>query len=102
MIKTQGFHSSGPGSVPVGGDEIWEDVQLKKRKNLTLDVTQNSLSLSFSHTHKLKLHIHTHLDLCCSGSVIINSFKGSRLSVYFTGIQSSQQSSEVDATVPIY
>lgn len=22
VIKTQGFHSSGPGSIPVGGDEI--------------------------------------------------------------------------------
>lgn len=32
VIKTQGFHSSSPGSIPVGRDEIWEDVQPKKKK----------------------------------------------------------------------
>ena len=60
MIKTQGFDSSGLGSIPVGGDEIWEGRTAKKRKNLTLDITQNSLSLSVSHTHTHSNFTYTH------------------------------------------
>ena len=75
VIKTQGFHSSSPGSIPVGRDEIWEDIQPKNIKNLTLDITQNSLPLSLSHTHTFKLHTDTHSDLCCSCSAIIIASK---------------------------
>ena len=99
MNKTQGFHSSSPGSIPVGRDEIWEDIQPKNRKNLTLDITQNSLPLSHTHTQTSHRHTLRHVLLMQCNN---NSFKRSRLSVYFTGIQPSQQSSEVDATVPIY
>ena len=69
VIKTQGFHSSSLGSIPVGRDEIWEDIQPKNIKNLTLDITQNSLPLSLSHTHTHSNFTQTHTQTCAAHAV---------------------------------
>lgn len=69
VIKTQGFHSSSPGSITVGRDEIWEDIQPKNIKNLTLDITQNSLPLSLSHTYTHSNFTQTHTQTCAAHAV---------------------------------